>query len=307
MSRITGNLAQEIARHVDEAGLTPGTPLPERALAERFLVSRSPVRSALRALRQAGVLAEAERGGFCVADPAAARALAASAASDDAEAGYLAIARDRLAGRIAERISENALLRRYPLTRPRLQAVLARAAAEGWAERLPGNGWRFLPVLTSAETYRQSYSFRRAIEPAALLETGFVLNRPAIERHLDRQHRLVAGEIADLSAVDLFEVNRGMHEALIECSGNAFFIESLRRVDRLRRLIEYRLQVDRAKARLRCQEHVAILEMVLQGRNPEAAEAMHRHLAALAPLKAGLFPDGTETAAGPGPGPAPGS
>ncbi|MBE2278262.1 MAG: GntR family transcriptional regulator [Rhodobacteraceae bacterium] len=299
MSRIAGNLAQEIARHVDEAGLPAGTPLPERALAERFHVSRSPVRLALRALRQAGVLAEAERGGFCVADPAAARALAATGTvADDAEAGYLAIARDRLAGRIPDRISENALLRRYPLTRPRLQAVLARAAAEGWAERLPGNGWRFLPVLTSAETYRQSYSFRQAIEPAALLEAGFALNRPVIERHLDRQRRLVAGEIADLSAVDLFEVNRGMHEALIECSGNAFFIESLRRVDRLRRLIEYRLQVDRTKARLRCEEHVAILEMVLQGRNPEAAEAMRRHLAALAPLKAGLFPGGDGPAAG---------
>ncbi len=291
MSRITGSLAQEIARHIHEAALPPGAALPERALAALFLVSRSPVRVALRELERAGVLAEAPRGGFCVADPAAAALLAAvSPEPGDDEAVYLALARDRLAGQVPDRASENELSRRYDLTRPRVQAILRRAAAEGWAERLPGNGWRFLPVLTSAETYRQGYSFRQVIEPAALLEPGFTLNRPVLERHLDRQRELVAGEMARLNAIELFEVNSQMHEALTECSGNAFFIESLRRVDRLRRLMEYRLQVDREKARARCEEHVAILELVLAGRNAEAAEGMRRHLAALGPIKSGLVP-----------------
>jgi DNA-binding GntR family transcriptional regulator len=157
---------------------------------------------------------------------------------------------------------------------------------EGWAERLPGHGWRFLPVLTSMETYRQSYSFRQAIEPAALLEPGFVLNRPVLERHLEQQRRFVAGEILEISAVRLFETNSEMHEAIAECSRNAFFIESLRRVDRLRRLIEYQQRVDREQARQRCAEHVHILELVLDGRNGEAAEAMRKHLSALGPLKA---------------------
>ncbi|ANH07749.1 GntR family transcriptional regulator [Shinella sp. HZN7] len=287
MTPIPSTLAHEIARLVHAERLAPGAPLTERRLAERFLVSRSPIRTALRELQRAGVLAAAERGGFKVADPLAAKALAASTpVPDGGEEVYLAIARDRLAGAIPDRTSENELLRRYGITRPRLQALLRRMSEEGWAERLPGHGWRFLPVLTSMETYRQSYSFRQAIEPAALLEPGFTLDRPVLERHLEQQRRFVAGEILEISAVRLFETNSEMHEAIAECSRNAFFIESLRRVDRLRRLIEYQQRVDREQARQRCAEHVHILELVLDSRNAEAAEAMRKHLSALGPLKA---------------------
>lgn len=287
MTQIASTLAQQIARLVHAERLAPGDALTERSLAERFLVSRSPIRTALRELQRAGVLSLSERGGFEVADPAAAEAFAASeAGSDGSEETYLAIARDRLAGAIPDRISENELLRRYGVTRPRLQALLRRMSEEGWAERLPGHGWRFLPILTSMETYRQSYSFRQAIEPAALLEPGFILDRPVLERHLEQQRQLVAGGILEISAVRLFEINSEMHEAIAECSRNAFFIESLRRVDRLRRLIEYQQNVDRELARARCIEHIRILELLFDGRNAEAAEEMRKHLRALGPLKA---------------------
>lgn len=287
MTQIASTLAQQIARLVQTERMMPGDALTERSLAERFLVSRSPVRTALRELQRAGVLAAAERGGFEVADPGAAETFVeGEPAVDGSEEVYLAIARDRLSGDIPDRISENELLRRYGVTRPRLQALLRRMSEEGWAERLPGHGWQFLPVLTSMETYRQSYSFRQAIEPAALLEKSFVLDRPVLERHLDQQRRLVAGEILEISAVRLFEINSEMHEAIAECSRNAFFIESLRRVDRLRRLIEYQQRVDRELARARCVEHVRILELVLDGRNAEAADEMREHLRALGPLKA---------------------
>lgn len=267
--------------------MAAGDPLPERGLAERLLVSRSPIRTALRELEVAGIVQLQARGGHCVADPAAARRLADTPpALDDDEEAYLAIARDRLEQRIPDRISENELLRRSDLTRPRLQALLRRMSEEGWVERLPGNGWRFLPILTSMQTYRQSYSFRQAIEPAALRDPGFTLNRPELERHLEQQRRLVAGEALTITPVQLFQQNSALHEAICDCSGNAFFMESLRRVNRLRRLIEYRQVIDRDLARLRCAEHVKILELVLAGQREEAADLMHRHLAALGPIKA---------------------
>lgn len=287
MPEITGSLAQQIARLIRSDGMAEGTPLPERALAERLHVSRSPVRTALCELEGAGIVRPQARGGHCVADPAAAGALAdAPAVPDDDEKAYLDIARDRLAGLIPDRISENELSRRTGLTRPRLQAMLRRMSGEGWVVRLPGNGWRFLPILTSMQTYRQSYTFRQAIEPAALRDSGFVANIAELERHLDQQRQLVAGEILVITPVRLFEVNSALHEAICDCSGNAFFIESLRRVNRLRRLIEYRQVVDRDLARLRCMEHVRILELILAGQREEAADAMHRHLAALGPIKA---------------------
>lgn len=287
LSQIAGTLALQIARHIRSEGLAAGEPLTERSLATRFHVSRSPVRLALRELERAGVVRAQDRGGHCVADPAAAGALAdAPPAPDDDDEVYLAIARDRLAGLIPDRISENELLRRTGLTRPRLQALLRRMSEEGWVERLPGNGWRFLPVLTSMQTYRQSYTFRQAIEPAALRDPGFRLNAAELERHLEQQRRLVAGEVLSISPVQLFQVNSALHEAICDCSGNAFFIESLRRVNRLRRLIEYRQVIDRELARLRCAEHVRMLELILAGRRDEAADEMHRHLAALGPIKA---------------------
>lgn len=287
MPQIASALALSIARHIQAERLAEAEPLTERSLAARFHVSRSPVRSALQELERAGVLRLSDRGGYCVADPRAAEALADSPSpADQDEEVYLAIARDRLGGRVPDRISENELLRRYGITRPRMQALLRRMSEEGWVERLPGHGWRFLPVLTSMETYRQSYSFRQAIEPAALLEPGFRANRPELDRQLQAQRRLVAGEVLTMSAVRLFEINSALHEAIADCSGNAFFIESLRRVNRLRRLIEYRQTIDRDLARLRCQEHVRILELILAGQMAPAAEAMRRHLAALGPIKA---------------------
>jgi DNA-binding GntR family transcriptional regulator len=279
-------LALQIARHVHAEGLAEGEPLTERALAERFLVSRSPVRVALRELDGAGVLRAVPRGGYFVADPQRAAALAEGGATDEDEDVYLSIARERLSGEIPERLSENELLRRTGITRSRLQALLRRMSEEGWVERLPGNGWRFLPVLTSMQSYRQSYSFRQAIEPAAIRDPGFRANRAELGRQREIQRGLIAGGILTISSVRLFEVNSALHEAICDCSGNAFFTEALRRVNRLRRLIEYRVVIDRELARLRCAEHVEILDLILAEQREAAANMMHRHLAALGPVKA---------------------
>jgi DNA-binding GntR family transcriptional regulator len=279
-------LALQIARHVHAEGLAEGEPLTERALAERFLVSRSPVRVALRELDGAGVLRAVPRGGYFVADPQRAAALAEGGATDEDEDVYLSIARERLSGAIPERLSENELLRRTGITRSRLQALLRRMSEEGWVERLPGNGWRFLPVLTSMQSYRQSYSFRQAIEPAAIRDPGFRANRAELGRQREIQRGLIAGDILTISSVRLFEVNSALHEAICDCSGNAFFTEALRRVNRLRRLIEYRVVIDRELARLRCAEHVEILDLILAEQREAAANLMHRHLAALGPVKA---------------------
>jgi DNA-binding GntR family transcriptional regulator len=208
-----------------------------------------------------------------------------SVAGDEEETVYLRIADDRLSGRLPTRITESELLRRYGLTRARLARLLRRMAQEGWVERLPGHGWAFLPVLTSLEAYEDSYRFRLVIEPAALLEPRWALDRPALGARMAEQVWLAGGGVFEVPDARLFEMNSGMHEALMECSRNAFFIESLRRVDRLRRLIDYRQMLDREVARDRCREHVEILDLVLSGRNEEASVSLRRHLSDLRGLK----------------------
>ncbi len=283
---LIANLADQIVAHIRTDGLAEGDRLIERKLAEQFRVSRSPVRSAMKLLHDMGVLKQSDGGGYIIADVQAAEkhSLESPAAEDD-EQIYLTIADDRLHGRLPERITESEFLRRYGLTKGRLSKILLRMANEGWIERLPGNGWAFLPVLTSLQAYEDSYRFRLLIEPAALLEPTFKLNRPALLRCRDEQQWLVDGGIWTVSDAKLFELNSGMHEAIIECCQNSFFIDSLRRLDRLRRLIDYRQMLERKSARERSREHLHLLDLILAGRNQEASRFMAQHLEDLSRLK----------------------
>jgi len=191
---------------------------------------------------------------------------------------YLAIAQDRIDGELPLRISENELLRRYPITRGQLADILRRIVQEGWAERLPGYGWSFVEGLTSPDAYEQSYSFRLLIEPAGIREPGFALDADALRRCRDEQALLVAGRVFDASPAEIFDANTRLHESIARCSGNAFILDALRRLNRLRRLIEYRKSVDREQALRRCQEHLQLIDLLLDDRREEAAAFLTQHL-----------------------------
>lgn len=277
---LINELAKQIAEHLRAENPRVGTRLVERKLAEQFRVSRSPIRSALRLLHAQGVLGLAGTGGFITIDGRDARLPGDGAVTKD-EAMYLRIAQDRLEGVLPERVTENELQRRYDLTRGELARLLRRILSEGWIERLPGHGWTFLPMLTSIETYKDSYRFRLVIEPAAILEPGFVLDRAALETCREQQQRLVDGEIWSVSRPSLFDMNSKLHETIIECSRNSFFIDGLKRVDRLRRLMEYKQSLDRRYAILRCREHVDLIDLLLEERRQDASEFMRRHLSSV--------------------------
>src|SRR5229473_3488506 len=89
---------------------------------------------------------------------------------------FLAIARDRLAGRLPIEISEADLMRRYKVTRALLQRVLGKLAEVALVERKRGHGWAFLPTISDREARAESYRFRLLVEPAALREPGFHLD-----------------------------------------------------------------------------------------------------------------------------------
>lgn len=273
-------LAARIAEAIRSDAVAIGTRLTERSLAERFRVSRSPVRAALRHLETLGIVSAVESGGFVVCDPAKGEMLQSVDKQEDEDA-YLAIAEDRLEGRIPDRVTESELMRRYGLSRTEVTRMLHRIAGEGWAERLPGHGWEFLPMLTSLQSYRDSYRFRLVIEPAAILEPNFVLDRAALLECRGQQSRLIEGEIWTISNASLFELNAHLHETIIECSQNAFFVESLRRVDHLRRLVEYKCALNRKRAVEQCREHVALLDLLLESRREDASAFMHRHLSSV--------------------------
>ena len=94
-----------------------------------------------------------------------------------AEGLYWRLAADRLAGALPDIVAEADLVRRYGVPRGNLHRILQQILSEGWIERAPAGGWRFLPLIDSAESYDESYRFRRAIEPAAILDRHFDSNR----------------------------------------------------------------------------------------------------------------------------------
>ncbi len=169
-------------------------------------------------------------------------------------------------------------MRRYRVSRAQMSAMLDRIAREGWVERKPGYDWRFLPVLQSAESHAFSYRFRMAIEPAAILEPTFRIDRPAFMRLRGEQQSLLEGRIRKLSSAELFEIGSRFHETVVACSGNPFFLEALRRVDRLRRLIEYRAMGDPERFVQQAREHVRLLDMLEAGERSAAAVFLRKHL-----------------------------
>ncbi|WP_409364696.1 GntR family transcriptional regulator [Burkholderia sp. Bp9011] len=261
--------------------MAPGTRLPERSLAEQFNVSRSPVREALKRLAARAVVMPHPDGGYAVAESAASLdavdspELADTAADEET---YLSIAEDRLAGKLPDRVTENELMRRYGVTRAQLNAILRRMVQEGWIERRPGHGWMFQSVLTSAETYRQGYRYRLLIEAAGILEPTFRVDRDALMRCRAEQEALANGGARTASPAALFDANSRLHETIAACSGNVFILDGLRRLDRLRRLMEYRKSVDRDQAERRCREHVTLIDLLLTDQREAAADFMKLHL-----------------------------
>lgn len=285
-------LAQRIERWIADEGFGRGTPLPERLLAERFKVSRTPIRDALLRLAEQGTIAPREEGGYAVLTPPDAQLLSAPAIEirhDREEKDYLRIAEDRLAGELPERVTENELMRRYGLTRAGLASVLQRIINEGWIERLPGKGWQFLPVLSTGSAYDQGYRLRILLEPAAILEPNFQLDEVGLRRCRDEQQALVDGAVEWASPAQLFDANSHLHEVIAKCSGNVFIVDGLRRVNRLRRLMEYRKDVDRTASALRCKEHLTLIDLLLTGQREAAADFMRLHLRDAAREKAGLL------------------
>ncbi|NUL44542.1 GntR family transcriptional regulator [Cellulosimicrobium funkei] len=287
-SPLVTSVALGIIKYIEEAGQPQGSRLVERKLGEHLKVSRSPIRHALQILEDQGVVRRADQGGYEV-DRVPDHVPAPAPATG--EERYHHVATDRLEGRLPDRVTENFLMREYGFTRTELAETLRRMSKEGWIDRAPGYGWEFLPMLDSLMMYRDSYRFRLVIEPAAILEPSFVLDVGTLTRCREDQQRLIDGDIWKVSNAVLFDSNSALHEAVMACSHNTFFSESLQRVDRLRRLIEYQKTLPRERAVQRCREHVQLIDLLLAGHNEAASAFMREHLRSVSMEK-------TETAPG---------
>lgn len=274
---LTSQVANQILQLIIEDKLVEGDRLPERPIAERLRVSRSPVREALKVLAAEGAVIATEAGGYRVWRPAGVAIDMASEPTGE-DAVYFRIAEDRLSSSLPNRVSENELMRRYGISRGQLGRLLRRISNEGWLERLPGHGWAFADMLTAGEVLTKSYRFRIAFEPAALLEPTYVVDRIALERCREQQKVLLDLGRDGSSPAEQFDANANFHVTLIEGCGNPFFIDALRRISALRRLVAYRRIVARPPGESQFGEHIEIINRVLDGNFQAASALMRAHL-----------------------------
>lgn len=275
-SKLQAKLAAQILDYIRSGGLAPATHLAEAELCRQFKVSRSPVRAALALLAQHGHVEHVPRRGYFTRDGAAATPVAGLQGTDDDL--YLTIAEDRVLQRLPEQVSEADLLRRYDVSKGELGRALQRLLREGLVERLPGRGWLFAPILDSKETHDESYRFRLAIEPWALLEPGYALDSAGAAECERKHHRILDGSVRWITAIDLFDMNAEFHELLAAGSNNRFFVQAIQQQNRLRRFVNYHWTYGPERVLDTCREHLAVLEAVKSGDRTWAATLLRRHL-----------------------------
>lgn len=278
------SIPKQIVELIKSEAWETGSHLPAQMLADRLRVSRQPVNSALALLHEKGLLTRERNRGYFVAKPldeplSAIVSSLGLAESDVVTEVYFRIADDLLKKELPQQFSEQLIKTRYGLTAAQLNAVLGRIANEGWAERKPGYGWEFSSMLTTPNSLLQSYRLRLALEPAALLEPGFKLDPKVLEQCRATELHLLNGGIATASAAEMHERGVRFHESLVEASGNPFFIDAIRRANRVRRLLSYRSMKQRERYPEHCRQHLHLLDLLEREKNEEASAFMHDHLA----------------------------
>src|SRR5882724_1593814 len=279
-TQLQQQLAEQIVAHIQNNGLRRGEHLTELVLTEALRVSRTSVRAALQYLAALGIVAPSgPRRGFRVRAPATALAkLTRGGAPSDEEALYVKVADEYVRGYLPERFSEADMLKRYGINRGLLLRVLQRMSREGLVERNPGYYWQFTALLKSGKSHDDSYRFRLTVEPAALLEPGFLLDRKWAAR-CRREHEAILGmRRSQVSTLRFFDINADFHATLAACTGNHFFRHAIQFQNQLRRFVNHSGTCGLERITASCEEHLAILTALERDERDLAASLMCLHL-----------------------------
>jgi DNA-binding GntR family transcriptional regulator len=279
LSPLQRRVLGEIVAYARQENLAAGSHLGEIHLADVVGTSRFPIQAALSHLHKLGVVQHVHHKGHFLAVPASALSRIAREWSGAAENPlYIKLAESRLSRELPETVTESDLIRLFRTSRNAVRSVLSRIQQEGWVERRAGHGWFFLPVIDSNEAYEESYLFRLTVEPAGILSSTFRADLPALEACRRQQESISGGGYRTMTPSEMFEANRRFHETIAGCSGNRFILQAIRRINQLRRLVEYRQAKQRLPRKTQAKEHLAILDKLAQGDFLSAATLMRVHL-----------------------------
>lgn len=268
-------LADQIVQWLKQQRAPKGFRLREAALAELFQVSRSPVRAALALLEQEGVVESVPYRGVELRIPAESLVLETQAAEPVAESERLLMAFliDLLLDEMPTVFSERELQHRFNASRTEVQRLLVQLEVDGMVQAGQGYKWLLSDNLNNAQSHHESYRCRLMMEPAALLEPGWVLDIKGAKALLER-HQKAVDHPDQVSAAELFALSADFHELLMHCSGNRFLLSMMRQHNRLRKpsdLLSMQLYTSVEKA---CRRRMLILQTLQAGDNHRASELL---------------------------------
>jgi DNA-binding GntR family transcriptional regulator len=271
-------LARQIMAYVRDSRLGREHHLVETSLAERFGVSRTLIRAALKRLAEEKVVDARRNQGFFLLkawDKLEGKTIDIPPTVD--EDLYRRLVRDRINGKIPESIIQVTLVKRYGVDRSALLRVLARMADEGIVIKNKGHGWTFLPTINTDVSLRSSYDLRRTLEPNGILLDSFHIDTAALER-IREAHLAVQGRVDTVTALSLFELDTEFHETVASFTRNSFFIQTIQQHNRLRRLMEFRGYDNRGRVQNWLREHLGIIDALKANKLGMASKLMTEHL-----------------------------
>ena len=282
-ARIAEILAAEIAGGVHP----PGRHLVETQLAERFGVSRAPVRLALARLSQEGWLEHVPARGHTVRSGLPAPGPAEDGedlAGIDREIGARhaweaihAEVEDAITARISFgswQVPETALARTFGVSRTVARDVLARLQGRGLVQM---DGGRWVAPGLSPRRVDELYRLRALLEPAALREIGPALPDGFVEGAIRRLEAAAQGA-PDGATLDALE--QDLHVDLLSHCGNATLLEAIRQPQSLliaHRFL-YRVTAELFETEPFIEEHLGIFRAMGEGDVETAAERLRDHL-----------------------------
>jgi len=201
-------LSDSLREKIRSGELAADEPLREEKLATQFGVSRTPMRQALFALAEEGVLAKQARQSFTVLrtpDPAASVSRASGGAEAiEVQAFEAPTLGNQVADTLRERIlsgelsagrvvREVALASELGVSRTPIREGLLSLEREGFVRKTPRKGFRVSPL--EAREVRELYPLRALLETQALRESGApsAANLDELEQLNDRLRQEPAG------------------------------------------------------------------------------------------------------------------
>jgi DNA-binding GntR family transcriptional regulator len=281
-SPLQAELAGRILKVLNEQGAGTGHHLVEQDLCRQFGVSRTPIRGALKLLADQGCVEARANRGFVLLKPVTSVPDIDPVDPQDEEDKqlFVAIARARNSGKLPVEVAQQELVRLFDVKLPTVLRVLRHMAELGLVERKPGNGWSFMASIDSSRTRSESYAFRRAIEPAALLQPDFQLDQEWAKRSRELHLAFRRKPWRDVLAVKFYEMNSDFHEQLARCSGNRYILSAVQRQNQLRSFMNYQWVYGVERVLASIDEHLAILSALEAGRHHDASVLMEGHLLA---------------------------